>query len=70
MLSKQTNDAHVVVGSRGYGSWVVTELAEGGPKSVMFEAGGNLDVANDFPAEAHEVGGGIVGRVKSAIQGK
>ena len=58
MLSKPTNDAHVVVGSGAYGSWAVTELAEGGPKSVMFEAGGNLDVANDFPAEAQEVEGG------------
>jgi hypothetical protein len=36
----------------------------------MFEAGGNLGVTNDFPAEAQEVGGEIVGHVKSAIQGK
>ena len=57
MLSKPTNDAHVV-GCGAYGSWAVTELAEGGPKSVMFEAGGNLDVATDFPAEAQEVEGG------------
>jgi tRNA A37 threonylcarbamoyladenosine dehydratase len=61
MLSKPTNDAQVVVGSGGYGSWAVTELSEGGKKSVMFEARENLDVANGFPAEAQEVGGGIVG---------
>ena len=57
MLSKPTNDAHVV-GSGAYGSWAVTELAERGRKSVMFEARGKLVVANDFPAEAEEVGGG------------
>ena len=58
MLSKPSNDAHVVVGSGAYGSWAVTELAEGGRKSVMFEARGKLVVANDFPAEAQGVGGG------------
>jgi hypothetical protein len=35
----------------------------------MVEAGGNLVVADDFPAAGQEVGGGIVGRIKSAIQG-
>jgi len=70
MLSELTNDAHVFVGSGAYGSWAVTELAEGGPKSVMFEAGRNLDIANDFPAEPQEVGDGIVECVKSAGAGK
>jgi choline dehydrogenase-like flavoprotein len=57
MLSKPTNDAPVVVGSGAHGSWAVTELAEGGKKSVMFEAGANPGVANDFRADAQEVGG-------------
>jgi choline dehydrogenase-like flavoprotein len=69
MLAKPTNDV-IVVGSGASGSWAVKELTEGGLKVVLFEAGRNLDIAHDFPADAEVGGGGIVGRVKSAIQGQ
>jgi choline dehydrogenase-like flavoprotein len=67
--SESTYDA-IVVGSGASGSWAVKELTEGGLKVVLLEAGRNLDIARDFPADA-EVGGiGIVGRIKSAIEGQ
>ncbi len=51
------NDVHVVVGSEAYGSWAVIELAEGGPKNVMFEAGGNLGIPMIFvPRPSLEAG--------------
>ena len=54
-VSCQTNRcARVVVGPPADVSWAVTELAEGGPKGVMFEAGGSVDIANDFPAEGNK----------------
>src|SRR5258708_18968740 len=67
--SETTYDA-IVVGSGASGSWAVKELTEGGLKVLLLEAGRNLDIARDFPADA-EVGGlGIVARGKSAIQGQ
>ncbi len=67
--SDTTYDA-IVVGSGASGSWAVKDLTEGGLKVLLLEAGRNLDIARDFPADA-EVGGlGIVARVKSAIQGQ
>jgi choline dehydrogenase-like flavoprotein len=67
--SESTYDA-IVVGSGASGSWAVKELTEGGLKVVLLEAGRNLDIARDFPADAEVGGSGIVGRVKSAIQGQ
>ena len=67
--SESTYDA-IVVGSGASGSWAVKELTEGGLKVVLLEAGRNLDIARDFPADAEVGGMGIVGRVKSAIQGQ
>jgi len=67
--SESTYDA-IVVGSGASGSWAVKELTEGGLKVVLLEAGGDLDIARDFPADAGVGGSGIVGRVKSAIQGQ
>lgn len=66
--SESTYDA-IVVGSGASGSWAVKELTEGGLHVVLLEAGRNLDIANDFPADA-EGRMGTVGRVKSAIQGQ
>ena len=57
-------------GSGAAGSWAVKELTEGGLKVVLLEAGRNLDIVNDFPADAEVGVMGIVGRVKSAIQGQ
>jgi choline dehydrogenase-like flavoprotein len=45
-------------------------LTEGGLKVVLLEAGRDLDIARDFPADARVGGMRIVGRVKSAIQGQ
>jgi choline dehydrogenase-like flavoprotein len=67
--SESTYDA-IVVGSGASGSWAVKELAEGGLKVVLLEAGRNLDIAHDFPADVDVGVMGIVGRVKSAIQGQ
>ena len=67
--SESTYDA-IVVGSGACGSWAVKELTEGGLKVVLLEAGRNLDIARDFPADAEVGAEGIVGRVKSAIQGQ
>src|ERR1700757_1453371 len=67
--SESTYDA-IVVGSGASGSWAVKELTEGGLKVVLLEAGRNLDIARDFPADAEVGGSGIVGGVKSAIRGQ
>ena len=67
--SESTYDA-IVVGSGASGSWAVKELTEGGLKVVLLEAGSDLDIARDFPADAEVGGMGIVGRVKSTIQGQ
>jgi choline dehydrogenase-like flavoprotein len=67
--SESTYDA-IVVGSGASGSWAVKELTEGGLKVVLLEAGRNLDIARDFPADAHAGGPGMVGRLKSGIQGQ
>ena len=67
--SESTYDA-IVVGSGASGSWAAKELTEGGLKVVLLEAGRNLDIANDCPVDAEVRGMGIVGRVKSAIQGQ
>ena len=67
--SESTYDA-IVVGSGAAGSWAVKELTEGGLKVVLLEAGRNLDIAHDFPAYADVGVMGIVGRVRSAIQGQ
>jgi choline dehydrogenase-like flavoprotein len=60
----------VVVGSGASGSWAAKELTEGGLRVLLLEAGRNADVADDFPADAEASGMGMVGRVKSAIQGQ
>jgi choline dehydrogenase-like flavoprotein len=67
--SDPTYDA-IVVGSGASGSWAVKELTEGGLNVVLLEAGRNLDIARDFPADAQVGAMGIVGRVKSALQGQ
>jgi choline dehydrogenase-like flavoprotein len=67
--SESTYDA-IVVGSGASGSWAAKELTEGGLNVVLLEAGRNLDIARDFPADAQQSVLGIAGRVKSAIQGQ
>lgn len=67
--SESTYDA-IVVGSGAAGSWAVKELAEGGLKVVLLEAGRDLDIARDFPADADVGVMGIAGRIKAAIQGQ
>ena len=67
--TESTYDA-IVVGSGAAGSWAVKELTEGGLKVVLLEAGRNLDIAHDFPADAGVGVMGIVGRVNSAIRGQ
>src|SRR5258705_8106661 len=66
--SESTYDA-IVVGYGASGSWAVKQLTEGGLHVALLEAGRNLDIANDFPADG-EGRVGMVGRVKSAIQGQ
>ena len=53
--SESTYDA-IVVGSGAAGSWAVKELTEGGLQVVLLEAGRNLDIARDFPADARWAG--------------
>ncbi|MEB3983931.1 GMC family oxidoreductase [Mycobacterium sp. 663a-19] len=60
----------IVVGSGAAGSWAVKELTEGGLRVVLLEAGRDLDIARDFPADAKVGAMGPVGRVKSAIGGQ
>ena len=67
--SEATYDA-IVVGSGACGSWAAKELTEGGLNVVLLEAGRNLDIARDFPADAEAGANGIVGRVKSAAAGQ
>ncbi len=67
--SDSTYDA-IVVGSGACGSWAAKELTEGGLDVVLLEAGRDLDIARDFPADAELGPDGIVGRVKSAIRGQ
>lgn len=67
--STPTYDA-IVVGSGAAGSWAVKELTQGGLKVVLLEAGRNLDIAHDFPADAEVGVMGIAGRLKSAIRGQ
>jgi choline dehydrogenase-like flavoprotein len=67
--SESTYDA-IVVGSGASGSWAAKELTEGGLKVLLLEAGRNLDITRDFPADAEVSVMGIGGRVKSAIQGQ
>jgi choline dehydrogenase-like flavoprotein len=67
--TESTHDA-IVVGSGAAGSWAVKELAEGGLKVVLLEAGRNLDIASDFPARTELKLSGILPRIKSAAQGQ
>ena len=67
--SESTYDA-IVVGSGAAGSWAVKELTEGGLKVVLLEAGRDLDLARDFPADAEVGVMGIGGRVKAAMHGQ
>ena len=67
--SESTYDA-IVVGSGASGSWAAKELTEGGLNVLLLEAGRNLDIARDFPADADVGVMGIGGRVKSAIRGQ
>ena len=60
----------IVVGSGAAGSWAAKELTEGDLNVVLLEAGRNLDVVDDFPADADVSVMGIAGRIKSAIQGQ
>ncbi len=66
---ESTYDA-IVVGSGASGSWAAKELTEGGLNVVLLEAGRNLDIVHDFPADAEVGANGIAGRVKSAIRGQ
>ena len=67
--NEPTYDA-IVVGSGASGSWAAKELTEGGLKVVLLEAGKDLDVARDFPADAEMGRIGMVGRIRSALQGQ
>jgi choline dehydrogenase-like flavoprotein len=67
--SETTHDA-IVVGSGAAGSWAAKELTEGGLQVVLLEAGRNLDLSRDFPADATVRAIGVVGRAKAAIQGQ
>lgn len=58
----------IVVGSGASGSWAVKELTEGGLKVVLLEAGRNLDIARDFPADAEAGWSGTAEHDISAIQ--
>ncbi len=49
-----------MVGSGASGSWAVKELTEGGLNVVLFGAGRNLDIVDDYPA-IHETGGARMG---------
>ncbi|MEE2854718.1 MAG: GMC family oxidoreductase [Actinomycetota bacterium] len=67
--SELTYDA-IVVGSGASGSWAAKELTEGGLNVVLLEAGRNLDIDGDFPADAELRAMGIAGRVRSAARGQ
>jgi choline dehydrogenase-like flavoprotein len=64
-----TYDA-IVVGSGAAGSWAAKELTQGGLNVVLLEAGKDLDVVRDFPADAEMGRIGVVGRLRSALQGQ
>jgi choline dehydrogenase-like flavoprotein len=67
--SELTYDA-IVVGSGASGSWAAKELTEGGLNVVLLEAGRNLDIDDDFPADAELRAMGVAGRVRSAARGQ
>lgn len=67
--SEPTFDA-IVVGSGASGSWAAKELTEGGLHVLMLEAGRNLDLSRDFPADATVGAIGMVGRAKTAVNGQ
>ncbi|OBH58693.1 GMC oxidoreductase [Mycobacterium sp. E2479] len=60
----------IVVGSGAAGSWAAKELTEGGLSVVLLEAGRNLDIPHDFPADAEMRVMGIGGRIKWAMKGQ
>ena len=64
-----TYDA-IVVGSGASGAWAAKELTEGGLKVVLLEAGRDLDIVHDFPADAEVGSRGMVERAKSVIRGQ
>ena len=70
MRSSESQYDAIVVGSGAAGSWAAKELTEGGLNVVLLEAGRDLDIARDFPADADVGVMGLGGRVKSAIQGQ
>jgi choline dehydrogenase-like flavoprotein len=70
MSSSELQYDAIVVGSGASGSWAAKELTEGGLKVVLLEAGRNLDIAHDFPAGAELGVGGVMSRVKAAVQGQ
>jgi choline dehydrogenase-like flavoprotein len=67
--TEPTYDA-IVVGSGAAGSWAAKELTEAGLQVVLLEAGRNLDVSRDFPADATVGAVGLMGRAKAAIHGQ
>lgn len=67
--SEPTYDA-IVVGSGASGSWAAKELTEGGLNVLLLEAGKDLDIADDFPADAELSVMGVGGRIASAIRGQ
>ncbi len=60
----------IVVGSGAAGSWAVKELTEGGLDVLLLEAGRDLDLARDFPADATVGALGMVGRARAALNGQ
>lgn len=60
----------IVVGSGAAGSWAAKELTEGGLQVALLEAGRNLDLPRDFPAEATVDGLRMAGRAKAALHGQ
>jgi choline dehydrogenase-like flavoprotein len=67
--SESTYDA-IVVGSGACGSLAAKELTQGGLNVVLLEAGRNLDIPHDFPADAELRVMGIARRLKSALRGQ
>ena len=61
--TEPTYDA-IVVGSGAAGSWAAKELTEGGLQVVLLEAGRNLDLSRDFPADATVGAAGMMGRAR------
>jgi choline dehydrogenase-like flavoprotein len=70
MSTSETPYDAIVVGSGAAGSWAAKELTEGGLQVVLLEAGRNLDLPRDFPADATVGAVGMLGRARAALGGQ